>query len=787
MILAHLSDLHLGFRAWDRAEGGRNVRERDVAASFERSVQHLVEAAPGLIVITGDVFDRPDPTPGALVALTRGLAELRAELPGAPVVLVAGARDTPPLGDEPGVLSVVAELPGVHVASGSMRCLSLLDGLVHACLIPGRALLEGPRPDPGPDPAARWNVLALHGSVGADIPGGPGLIVETRSWSYVAMGGQHRHQAVEANALFSGSLERVGREPWREAAVEKGFVLWNLERGRGTFHPVPGRPVVALAPIRVPEDPDGIRRRVKEVVDEVPGGIDDKIVHVTLRGVPPPTITALQGGPLAELRRRALHVMVEVEDPAPGRAPDARALPAPADLPGPLSGMELPAGLVAVVAALPDLSDGLPDPATALHEGVRRLVGAWGGGRLERALRSHGGPGPAGDPPPHLRMAPEERNQRIRAMASAPEELRQAELDLRRLRADHAELTGDLEESTMEWLRERQDAETQLQAYRDRARELKARLTHLETSGAGVDCPTCGRTLGDHFEIVVAELREEWESVVQDGRWWKRRREQLDLKPEGLQAVESRNIRLQAAMEAQAEQVERARITVRELDELRGGTRPAAEPEDLERMDGQMPPTHAGSPFLDGRGEARLGSIRETLATLRHRAAERLLDRATGLVNRLSAGRVIALTGDELGGVHLQGWEALLPRPRPEDLAAATVALELAGALCLADAEADGGVRDGAQAEAEGGAGARSPGGTQVVVAGAFDQLGEEDRLLCVDLLVDATDRIGRVIVATGSDIVDRRPEAFDAVVSLDPSGGEPRALPCGLGVVRLR
>ncbi len=41
---------------------------------------------------------------------------------------------------------------------------------------------------------------------------------------------------------------------------------------------------------------------------------------------------------------------------------------------------------------------------------------------------------------------------------------------LRELRADAAEVNGDMEVANMDWLRERQDAETHLMAYRDRAR-----------------------------------------------------------------------------------------------------------------------------------------------------------------------------------------------------------------------------------------------------------------------------------------------------------------------------
>ena len=36
MLLVHFSDLHLGHRAYERAEGGKNVRERDVSLALAR-------------------------------------------------------------------------------------------------------------------------------------------------------------------------------------------------------------------------------------------------------------------------------------------------------------------------------------------------------------------------------------------------------------------------------------------------------------------------------------------------------------------------------------------------------------------------------------------------------------------------------------------------------------------------------------------------------------------------------------------------------------------------------
>lgn len=158
---------------------------------------------------------------------------------------------------------------------------------------------------------------------------------------------------------------------------------------------------------------------------------------------------------------------------------------------------------------------------------------------------------------------------RIKRLTDTPNRLRVLEAELMGLRADSAEVTGDLEYRTMEWLRERQDAETTLQAYRDRGRELKQKLETLRKVGADAPCPTCGRLLQDHFAGVTGDLQDEWDRLVQDGRWWRRRREQLDLKPPALQELEARSIRLHAEIEHLAEQVEQARNELRELEDLR--------------------------------------------------------------------------------------------------------------------------------------------------------------------------------------------------------------------------
>ena len=91
MIIAHLSDLHLGFRAYGRVDRGTDMRERDVSAAFERAVRQLIKLRPDVVVVAGDVFDRPDPPASAVVALARGLEAMNTAMPETRVLMVAGA------------------------------------------------------------------------------------------------------------------------------------------------------------------------------------------------------------------------------------------------------------------------------------------------------------------------------------------------------------------------------------------------------------------------------------------------------------------------------------------------------------------------------------------------------------------------------------------------------------------------------------------------------------------------------------------------------------------------
>ncbi|MEJ2538907.1 MAG: hypothetical protein P8188_02785 [Gemmatimonadota bacterium] len=370
-----------------------------------------------------------------------------------------------------------------------------------------------------------------------------------------------------------------------------------------------------------------------------------------------------------------------------------------------------------------------------------------------------------GAPDPEPRREAEALMERIRELEGAPEELDALEAELRSLRGDDAEITGDVEAATMEWLRERQDAETQLGAYRDRARELKVRIEGLEEAGESAECPTCGRVLEELRDQVLETLREEWESVVQDGSWWRRRREQLEGKPDRLRELEGRALRLHAATEGLAERVEVVRDRVRELEgaRLKLAERVGGGPDSqVEGGVGRLP---------DQVWSAVDRSLYRTARSLREAAREQLMDRASRILARMTGGRILAVGWSGTGRLDLFGLEGPLHPPVAEDEATAYIAARIAVAQTVAAR-----------------AGTPFP---PLIVAEPFDRMDDAVKIRTVDLLREILGPVfEQVLLVTRGEVVDFYPEAFDAIVELrrDAHSGPAtfRRMPAGLGPLRL-
>tara|TARA_Y100000590_G_scaffold76625_1_gene84812 strand:- start:912 stop:1772 length:861 start_codon:yes stop_codon:yes gene_type:complete len=269
----------------------------------------------------------------------------------------------------------------------------------------------------------------------------------------------------------------------------------------------------------------------------------------------------------------------------------------------------------------------------------------------------------------------------------------------------------------------------------------------MEARGPEAPCPTCGRILDSHYEEVLTGLMEEWESVVQDGTWWRSRWGQLEMKPQHLQDLERTALRLHSAVETGSERLEVLRVRIKELDGV------------------QAAPLHE---LDDTKGAVAAALIRVRVARIA-RSKHLLLDRASRFVSRVSGGRVLALTFED-GVVRLQGSDGALTPLSEEDLAVGRIAIRLAVASLVA---------------AQGLCVASLP------IEHPFDSLDTEARIRALVLTKQLLNEVPRIVLFSRGDAVDARPELFDYVLEVRDdeavTGPVLRSASSGPGRIKIR
>ncbi len=366
MRLVHLSDLHLGFRQFQRqTPAGINQREADVAASFTRAIDRLIAIAPDVILIGGDVFHTVRPTNTAILHAFRQFSRLTEALPRTRVVMVAGNHDMPRSTETMCILRLFEPL-GILVADREARRISLPDLDLSILAVPD---LPPGTVDLSPEPTARFNVLLMHGEVQGALPQAaaadratmqiPIADVSREGWDFVALGHYHVYKRVAEHVFYSGSLDYTSSNPWGELAEEKagklpgkGMIERDLETGKQSFHPLP----VTRAFLDLPvidgsgKSAEELDAAIEAAVARVPDGIDGKVVRLVVRNVPRHIARTLDHKTLRDKQRRALHFHLDTRRPevvrrhlsgAPGRRPSlpellrealqARAVPSDVD------------------------------------------------------------------------------------------------------------------------------------------------------------------------------------------------------------------------------------------------------------------------------------------------------------------------------------------------------------------------------------------------------------------------------------------------------------------------
>jgi DNA repair protein SbcD/Mre11 len=345
MRLVHLSDVHLGYRQYQRlTPGGANQREADVATTFRRAIDKVVELRPDIVLIAGDVFHSVRPTNPAILHAFTQLARLRSSIPEAIVVIVAGNHDTPRTSETGCILRLFVPL-GIHVAEADAKRFDFPERSLSVLAVPD---MFGSHPSLDPDPGAKFNILVMHGEVEGVLPAGyvgdraPMEIsrqeIGAERWSYVALGHYHVHRQVAPNAYYSGSLDYTSANVWGELMEErigrlpgKGLVEYDLDAAKLTFHHLsPSRDLVDLPALSArgmsaAEVDVAIRERVERA-----GDIDHRIVRLIIRDIPRHIVRGLDHKALRDYKRRALYFHLDTRRPevirehghaAPGKRP----------------------------------------------------------------------------------------------------------------------------------------------------------------------------------------------------------------------------------------------------------------------------------------------------------------------------------------------------------------------------------------------------------------------------------------------------------------------------------
>jgi exonuclease SbcD len=341
--LVHLADLHLGYRQYQRlTPGGINQREADVARTFELAIDRVIELAPEIVIVAGDVFHSVRPSNPAILHAFIHFSRLVQALPRTRVVIVAGNHDVPRSAETGSILKLFARIGKdfselrIDVVDREPQRIAMPEYDVSVLAVPD---VPGPRPVFTIDPGFKYNVLALHGEIEGVLPmtgatpERAAMIIPVKElraadWSYVALGHYHVLREIEPNMYYSGSTDYTSTNTWGELNEErvagrdgKQFVEWHFETRTAIPRPLPrSRLFVDLPPISA----EGLAaadldQQIRQHVESFPGGIDDRVVRLRLHDMPRHLVRELDHQAIREYKRRALNFFLDIRPPEPAR------------------------------------------------------------------------------------------------------------------------------------------------------------------------------------------------------------------------------------------------------------------------------------------------------------------------------------------------------------------------------------------------------------------------------------------------------------------------------------
>jgi len=324
MKIIHLADLHLGYKAYNKlSPEGLNIREKDIVKTFKEALDKISELKPDLIIMAGDIFHRPRPS-NSTIYLTINLLNNFRKTCNTPIVMISGNHEASKSFESGNILKILeSTVPNLKVVDGKIEqvCFDKLG--INVLCVPYNSLSEVNKTELIPDNNYKYNILTVHCSYNSikcpelSKHSSEELIdaekINAAKWNYVALGHYHKFTELEPNTFYSGAIDRTSSNVWQEAKDPKGFIEYDLDEAKLTFHELKTtRAVYDIKKINADNlTSEEINRKIDEKISKIKD-FENSIVRITLENIDYLAIKNLDYKKIREYRKNALHFMINL-------------------------------------------------------------------------------------------------------------------------------------------------------------------------------------------------------------------------------------------------------------------------------------------------------------------------------------------------------------------------------------------------------------------------------------------------------------------------------------------
>jgi len=295
--IVHCTDIHLdkNFNYGDLSKFAQ--RRMDIENNFAKVIDFALKENSDIFLISGDVFDKVNPSNGARVFLTTQIKRLKDK--NIPVFLIGGNHDVPKIGSQSLAIDSLqsAGLATVFSDSYNFQEKKLTINQQKIQVVGKSYFAKNQELNPFNNykikKESKYLICLLHGSlVGLNVnPSNPhvtpyhpfGLNDVDSSINYLALGHFHNYFQQKTNSIICnpGSLEKLN---WSEANDEKGFVFVELndENENVQFIPLKTRKhstIEITIDSKIENVNEHILNRIKKIENK------DEILRVKISGI----------------------------------------------------------------------------------------------------------------------------------------------------------------------------------------------------------------------------------------------------------------------------------------------------------------------------------------------------------------------------------------------------------------------------------------------------------------------------------------------------------------------